>query len=446
MRGWLGMLVRLILGGVWVWAGWANTKSPRGFVQTVRTYDATPQWLSAAIGYGLPVLEVALGLLLIAGVAVRAAAATSAVLLLVFLVGLIEASARGIKLDCGCFGGGGPTAGATHYTLDIGRTLVLLVLAVLLALWPGTRLSVEEFLARHDHVAPPSAKRLRSDQGQRKYLTMLEARRREARVRTRFVNGSLALVVTLIVIIGIGVQAGRAKIVGSVTAANASASQGVVYGKKAAAMVDVYEDFQCPGCRQFEQAVHTTLEADVVANLAQVRYHPLALLDRNSRGNRYSSRAANAALCASDVSVNAFVKYHDVLFGTGAKGVQVQPAVGSNGRSDTNLVTYAQQAGLTSAQVTTFESCVQTEQHQALVQAITEDASKSGVTAIPTVRVNGVTLAHNDLATLQAAIAAADRKGPAPAPSPAPSPSVRPSGSAVVRPSVTPKASVSPTR
>ena len=79
-------------------------------MQAVRAYDATPEWLSKGIAYGLPVLELCLAVLLILGVITRIAAAITAVLLLVFLIGIIQAGVAGIKLECGCFGGGGPTA------------------------------------------------------------------------------------------------------------------------------------------------------------------------------------------------------------------------------------------------------------------------------------------------------------------------------------------------
>jgi protein-disulfide isomerase len=413
-RAWLGTVVRLFLGVVWIWAGWSKLHSPRTFVQTVRAYDATPEWLSKAIGYGLPVLEICLGVLLVVGVAVRIAAAASAALYVVFLIGVIQAAARDIRLECGCFGGhGGLTTGTTHYTLDILRDIGLLALAAFLVVWSATRISIEEFLARHDYVEPPSPKRMRSEQGQRKYNVMLEAKRKAARERARYLNSSLVLVVVLVALIGVGVQAGRAKIQGTVTATNANATNGVVYGKAAAATVDVYEDFQCPNCLNFETSARATLEPDVKANKAQVRYHTMAFLDSSSNGNRYSSRAANAALCASDVSVDAFVKFHDILF-TAA----VQPKENAHGRPDADFVKYAQQAGLTADQVTTFTTCVNTEQHKALVEAITENASKRGVTGTPTVYVDGKALSTVDLASLTNAIAKADKNGPAPSPSP----------------------------
>jgi protein-disulfide isomerase len=415
---WLGTVVRLALGGIWLWAAWSKLGSPREFTQTVRAYDATPEWLAKAIGYGLPVIELCLAALLVLGVAVRLAAGVSAALFLVFLIGLAQAAVRGIQLECGCFGGGGTTEGGTHYTLDILRDLGLLVLAAYLIVFSRTRISIDEFLARHDTVEMPSPKRMRTEQGRRKYAADVEARRKAALDRTLYLNGSLAIVVILIGVVGIGVQANRAKIEGSLTAAHASASNGVVYGKKAAATVDVYEDFQCPNCLAFEQSARATLEADVKANRAQVRYHTLSFLDRSSNGNRYSSRAANAALCASDVSVDKFVAYHDVLFGKDKKGKPVQPTEGTNGRTDQQLIDYADGIGLTSSQLSTFNACVTSEQHKALVEAITEKASERGVVATPSIYVNGKKLGDATLKTLKKAIAGADAKGPAPHPSP----------------------------
>ncbi len=416
-----------MLGAVWIWASLSKLSSPRTFVQAVRAYDATPEWLSKGIGYGLPVLELALGLLLVIGIAVRISAVVSAVLLVIFTIGILQAAARGIQLDCGCFGGGGTTAGGTTYFLDVLRDLALLALAAYLIVRPLTRLSVESYLARHDYVAPPSAKRMRSDQGRKKYNAMLEARRREARSRDRYITGSLAGVIVLVVLIGIGVQAGRAKIAGSLTATNASAS-GVVFGKKAAATVDVYEDFQCPNCLNFEKAVGKTLDADVRANKAQVRFHPMSFLDASSSGNRYSSRAANAALCASDVSVDAFVAYHNLLYST-VGGKQVQPREGSNGRADTQLIGYARQAKIPTKQLASFTTCVTSEQHKALVQAITERASQAGVNGTPTVKVNGKSIGAS-LKAFDAAVASALTKGPAPSPSVTPTSSPAPSSSA----------------
>ena len=439
IRPWLGTVARLVLGAVWIWAAWSKLSNPRGFVQAVRAYDATPEWLSKAIGYGLPVLEICLGVLLVVGIVTRAAAIVSAPLLVVFLIGIIQADARGLKLTCGCFGGGGTTTGGTAYTLDILRDVGLLVLAAFLVLWPLTRISADEFMGRNDYVAPPSAKRMRSDQGQKKYNVMLETRRKEAQIRTRYVTGALAIVVVLVSVIGIGVQANRAKIQGDLTATNASVKNGVVVGKAAPVTVDVFEDFQCPICLQFEQSAHTDVAAKIKAGQIQVRYHMMAFLDDKSNGNRYSSRAANAALCASDINVDTFAKFHDVLYGKDTSGKQVQPGENSSGRTNTQLLGYARQAGLTGDNLTTFQTCVNNEQHKALVEAITENASKRDVSGTPTVLVNGKKLGTVDLASLDAAIASAAAKAPKPTTTPTPTPTgasstPKPSGSTTASP------------
>lgn len=416
LRPWLGTVARLVLGAVWVWASVSKLRSPLTFVQAVRAYDATPEWLSKGIGYGLPVLELAVGVLLIVGVTVRLSAAVSAALLLVFLVGLIQAAARGLQLECGCFGAGGTTQGSTSYSLDILRDVGLLVLAVFLVVWPFTRLSIEEFLARNDYVERPSAKRMRTDSGRRKYESAVAAARSHARSRTMYVNGSLALLVVLVAVIGIGVQAGRAKISINIPAQNASVSTGVVYGKKAAATVDVYEDFGCPVCLGFEQQSHGQLDRQVKANLVQLRFHPIAILDSRSP-NMYSTRGANAAICASDAGVDAFVALHNVLYGS-YQGKQVQPREGTAGPSDSQLVTLAQAAKLTTQQVTTYSQCVSSKTYFPVVQAMTDAASKKGINSTPTIFVNGKRLGSYDTATVQKAIKAADANGPSPSPSP----------------------------
>ena len=445
-RPWLGTLARLLLGVVWIWAAWSKIRSPRTFTQAVRAYDVTPEWLSQGIGYGLPILELVLGVLLILGLVTRIAAAVSAVLFLVFLVGLIQAAVRGIQLACGCFGGGGTTGGGnTQYTLDILRDVGLLIVAAYLVVWAFTHVSLDGFIARNDIVEMPSTKRLRTDQGRRKYEAQVAARQAHAVSRTRWLDGSLAGVVILVVLIGIGVQSSRAKIAGTLTATHATVANGVVFGKAAAATVDVYEDFQCPNCLHFEQSVGATLDKDVRANLAQVRFHPISILDGSSNGNRYSSRAANAAVCASDISVDAFVALHNTLYGK-VNGQQVQPNEGANGRTDTQLVSYAKASGITGANLTTLQGCVTNENHKAFIEAVTERASRNGVTGTPTVKVNGKTIGTS-LSAFNAAIAKAAKSGPAPSPSVTPSPSASssPSAAGSASPSTSPKASASAT-
>jgi uncharacterized membrane protein YphA (DoxX/SURF4 family) len=97
----------------------------------------------APVAFGLPVLEIAVGLALLLGVFVRTAAIAAAVLLVVFIGAVGSARARGLQIDCGCFGNGGQVAaGQTAYPLEIVRDAALLLIAVLLARWPASRLAL----------------------------------------------------------------------------------------------------------------------------------------------------------------------------------------------------------------------------------------------------------------------------------------------------------------
>jgi protein-disulfide isomerase len=410
IRPWLGTVARLVLGVVFLIAGWQKMQDPRTFLRAVRAYDASPEWLSHAIAYGMPVLEICLALMLIFGIVTRYAAAVTGVLLAFFLIGIIEVGARGIKLDCGCFGGGGginSTGQHTTYLLDSARDIGLLALAAFLVLWPLTQISIDEFLARNDNVELPSAKRMRSAQGQRKYNAMLEARRQEARIRNRYLATSLALLVVLVSVIGIGVNSNRAKISGATSATNVSATNGVVLGKPGKVTIDLFEDFQCPICQQLQTNIGADLDALISSGKAEVRFHMVSFLDASSNGNKYSTRAANASYCASDISTGDFLKYHDYLYST-QKGVGIQPAENSNGRTDADLETYAKAIGIDGVTLTTFQGCVTGEQHLGVVQAVTDNWSKRGLNGTPILIVNGKQISNPTKATLDAAVTKAD--------------------------------------
>ena len=139
---------RLVLALVWLWAGLAKAQDPGEAVRAVRAFDVLPEALVPVVGRGLPFLEIGLGLLLLVGLAVRAAAVVSVLLLTVFVAGVSQAWARGLSIDCGCFGGGGQVAaGQTRYLQEVLRDLGFLALAGWLVVRPSSPLSVDRFVA-----------------------------------------------------------------------------------------------------------------------------------------------------------------------------------------------------------------------------------------------------------------------------------------------------------
>lgn len=137
-----------MLAGVWTWAGVAKLGDPDAAVRAVRAYDILPETFVKPFAWGLPFVELALAVLLLLGIATRPAAWASAVLLLVFIGATASVWARGLQIECGCFGGGGQAAAdSAGYLRDIGRDGLLLCLAVLVAAGAPSRLALDN-LAR----------------------------------------------------------------------------------------------------------------------------------------------------------------------------------------------------------------------------------------------------------------------------------------------------------
>ena len=150
---WASTAARLVLGGVFLVAGGLKVIDPQSSVAAVRAYRLLPSSLVTIVGWGLPFAEIALGVLLLAGVATRLVAVASAVFLLVFIAAVASAAARGLSIDCGCFGGGGDVApGQTAYGTEIVRDVGLLLLAVWLVWHPRSRLTLDRFSSERDVI------------------------------------------------------------------------------------------------------------------------------------------------------------------------------------------------------------------------------------------------------------------------------------------------------
>ena len=148
VRPWLGTLARLGLAAVWLFAGAAKVGDLAGSGRAVNAYQVMPFEAAQVIGAALPFVEITLGLLLLVGLATRVVAALSSALLLVFIAGISSAWARGLSIDCGCFGSGGQLAAgqSPSYGPEIARDIGFLVLAAFLVIWPRTRVSVDRWL------------------------------------------------------------------------------------------------------------------------------------------------------------------------------------------------------------------------------------------------------------------------------------------------------------
>ena len=142
---WIGLVARLILGGVLFLAGYLKVDEPDKSQMAVRAYEMLPISVANLLGLVLPSVEVAIGALLILGSLTRLMAALGGFTMVIFIIAIAQAWARGLNIDCGCFGGGGAVEpGQTKYLQEILRDIGLVFLAAYLIRYPSTKFSLDK--------------------------------------------------------------------------------------------------------------------------------------------------------------------------------------------------------------------------------------------------------------------------------------------------------------
>lgn len=99
----LGLICRLILGGVFVYASIDKIMQPDQFARIVFNYHLVPANLINIFAVILPWVEFGAGIFLILGIWPRAAGTILTALVVVFLLALAINWIRGVSLECGCF-------------------------------------------------------------------------------------------------------------------------------------------------------------------------------------------------------------------------------------------------------------------------------------------------------------------------------------------------------
>ncbi|TMR89513.1 MauE/DoxX family redox-associated membrane protein [Nonomuraea basaltis] len=138
-------VARLVLGGVLIAAGALKIGNPSDSVVAVKAYQLLPESIAVPVGYVLPILEIVVGLLLVVGLLTRVAAVLAGLLMLAFVFGIAWAWAKGLRIDCGCFGGGGQLGKGQEptYLLDILRDFGLVLLGAWTVRFPPGRFALD---------------------------------------------------------------------------------------------------------------------------------------------------------------------------------------------------------------------------------------------------------------------------------------------------------------
>ncbi|MEV6769114.1 thioredoxin domain-containing protein [Nocardia sp. NPDC051030] len=142
--------------------------------------------------------------------------------------------------------------------------------------------------------------------------------------------------------------------------------------------VRIVTDMQCPACRMLESANAGLLAEEVDNGKAAIEYQIVSFLDRASLGSRYSTRAASAAFAVAESDPSKFQGWLAAMY-------DKQPAEGSTGLTDDQLIAIARDAGYTDPAVA---QAITDNKYDGYVQQVTKTLAPD-IRATPTVYVNG---------------------------------------------------------
>lgn len=201
--------------------------------------------------------------------------------------------------------------------------------------------------------------------------------------------------------------------------------------KSSVVSIRVYWDYFCPTCHGFETANKTQLTKWLKSGAITLEVHPISILDRESLGTGYSTRAANAGACVANYSPDDYWAFSQALFAS-------QPAENTAGLTNAQLVGVVKTAGV--HDVGKITDCINEESFKSWVSDATArattgplpDSNVKSVTGGLTVIVDGqqypVTTADVSSATAfasfveQTAGAQFDSSGSSSTPTPTPTP------------------------
>jgi protein-disulfide isomerase len=230
-------------------------------------------------------------------------------------------------------------------------------------------------------------------------LARAHARRRR-RVITGGIVAAVLVVIAVVVVIVVQTQRTTTSADAAVPANTAAGTDGTAFligNPEAPTTVDVYEDYLCPACGQFEATTGDTLATMAENGIVQIRYRPIAILDRLSADD-YSTRSLNAAAVVADAAgPEAFRRFSEALFAE-------QPAENGPGLTDERLIELAAEAGATGDQVA---DDIRELRFEDWTKEVTDAASRAGISGTPTVLVDGEPVRDWSPEGLTAAIQAA---------------------------------------
>jgi putative oxidoreductase len=133
---WIRLVLALIVGGAFIYAGWVGISDPLELADNVASFRILPNFAVLPFALSMPIFEITAGLLMIIGLFRRPAALGLTIMTAIFCVAIASALARGLVIDCGCFGSSSPSRWRMWF--DLGRDILILagtIIVYVLSAW-----------------------------------------------------------------------------------------------------------------------------------------------------------------------------------------------------------------------------------------------------------------------------------------------------------------------
>lgn len=192
-------------------------------------------------------------------------------------------------------------------------------------------------------------------------------------VTRNLVIGMVVLVVA--VTVGVSLSSNNAKDnAATPSSVEKSEGYGIVFNKGLAGVpkIDIWEDFQCPVCKDFEVVNNKQIREWIEAKKVTAVFHPLSFIGAES------AFMANAAACSADEG--KFLQFHEALY------VNQAEAENSGKWHATTLTALGANLNITSK---SFTECVNNGKYKEWVNNVANDGQAKNVDSTPTVFING---------------------------------------------------------
>jgi uncharacterized membrane protein YphA (DoxX/SURF4 family) len=139
---WIRFVLALIAGGAFIYAGWVGISDPLVLADNVASFRILPNFAIVPFSLSMPIFEITAGVLMIVGLFRRPAALGLTIMTAIFCVAIASALARGLVIDCGCFGTSSPSRWRMWF--DLGRDILLVAGTLIVYLMSARRAAPAE--------------------------------------------------------------------------------------------------------------------------------------------------------------------------------------------------------------------------------------------------------------------------------------------------------------